>query len=84
MSKARLFSVIFLGLGAAAVVRSATRFLDELGELSDEIDRGYSSENALPVAGQSDFPDTSGVQEPGFLTTPATTPEPSPRFPEVA
>jgi hypothetical protein len=64
MRKLSARDATLLGIGAAIAACGVAKLLDELGEMSEEMALGYASENALPVAGQPGFPDTSGVHHP--------------------
>jgi hypothetical protein len=64
VKKPRLISVGLVGLGATVAVRAVAKFLDEFGELCEEVELGYPSANALPIIGHPGFPDTSGVRLP--------------------
>jgi hypothetical protein len=55
-------SAALVGVGAAMAFRASLKLLDELGEISDQMSLGYDSANAIPLAGQPHFPDTSGVR----------------------
>jgi hypothetical protein len=59
--------IVLVGLGAAVAARAAANFLEEFGELSQEVELGYPSANALPIIGHPGFPDTSGLLHAGKL-----------------
>jgi hypothetical protein len=69
VKKTHVKSSILVGMGAALAARTVAKLVREIGQLSDEVDRGYTSANALPVAGQAGFPDTSGVRPAGTAIT---------------
>lgn len=65
MKKTRIKSAILLSMGATIAARAVTTLAREIGQLSEEVDRGYPSANDLPIAGHPGFPDTSGVRNAG-------------------
>lgn len=62
MKVSRVLTIALTGAGAAAAISRGAKVLKEIGALGEEMSLGYSSDNALPIAGQAGFPDTSGAQ----------------------
>lgn len=62
MENPRMMRIAILGMGASAMaLRIAARKSRGPGALSDAVTLGYAPENAVPIAGQAGFPDSSGV-----------------------
>jgi hypothetical protein len=58
----RSMHVALLGIGASLVAtRTVAGKPRGVADLSEAMDLGYSPENALPIAGQAGFADSSGV-----------------------
>lgn len=62
MKSPRRISTAITGIGTRLMAFGiGAKGAHGVGALSDAVDLGYAPENALPVAGQDGFPDSSGV-----------------------
>jgi hypothetical protein len=62
VKKSRRVSLAILGISTTlTALRAVAKSVKDFGDLSEAVDLGFSPANALPIAGQAGFPDSSGV-----------------------